>query len=48
MGIFDFFRKLAQGKNRQNSGKEKIIFSELGSWIENKITDIEKKEEEIF
>src|SRR3989344_403452 len=48
MGIFDFLRKITQGKKTQNSGKEKIVFSEIGNWVEIRIKGIEKQEEEIF
>src|SRR3989338_1335741 len=48
MGIFDFLRKITQGKKKPESGKKKIVFSELGSWTENRINDIEKQEEDVF
>ncbi|MBS3086922.1 hypothetical protein J4422_04455 [Candidatus Pacearchaeota archaeon] len=48
MGIFDFLRKITQGKKTPESGKEKIVFSELGSWAEIRIKDIEKQEEDVF
>ncbi len=52
MGIFDFFKKLTKNKKREEQEEseknKKIIFSELEIWIENKIKEIETKEEEIF
>lgn len=48
MGIFDFFRKKAKEEEPKIKGKEEVTLSELGSWIEDKIKEIEEKEEKVF
>ena len=48
MGIFDFFKRLTKNNKEKEPEKKKIIFSELGIWIESKIKEIETREEEIF
>ena len=48
MGIYNFFRRIIKNRNTEEPKTEKISFSELGTWIENKIREIETKEKEIF
>lgn len=52
MSIFDFLKKLIKNKKKEEQEEseknKKITFSELRFWIENKIKEIETKEEEIF
>ena len=46
MGIFDFFRKLVEEKKVEEIVIEKLAFSDIGDWIENKIKENELKEKE--
>ncbi len=49
MGLFDFFRKRKEKKIKESEIElEKIAFSEIGNWIENKIKESEIKEKEVF
>ncbi len=52
MKLFDFLKKLIKNKKKEEQEEseknKKITFSELRFWIENKIKEIETKEEEIF
>ena len=48
MGIFDFLRKITGNEKTKEIEKEKITFSEIGSWVEKKRKEIEIKEEKIF
>ncbi len=50
MGIFDFFRKIAKDKENENKtlNDEKLSFSEVGNWIENKKKEIETNEKKVF
>ena len=41
MGIFDFFKKKLEQPGIQNS--EKIVFSEIGNWIEKKLMNYQVK-----
>jgi len=48
MRIFDFFRKIFWYREVKKKEKEKIAFSEIKTWIENKEKQINIKEKEIF
>lgn len=43
MGIFDFLRKLVQGRKTEPE-KEKVSLSDLGAWAENKINHLKSQE----
>ena len=47
MGIFDFFKKITRNKVEEIE-KEKVAFSGIRNWIENKTKENEIKEKEIF
>ena len=48
MGIFDFLKRIITDKKSEETGKEKIAFSDIENWIENKTKEIRIKEEKIF
>lgn len=48
MGIFDFFRKIAKENRAEKIVKEKVSFSRIEDWIEEKMMENELKEKEIF
>jgi hypothetical protein len=48
MGIFDFFRKLTKAEKVEETVIEKLVFSEIEDWIENKKKENELKEKEIL
>ena len=48
MGIFDFLRKIFEDKKIEKLEKEKIAFSEIKIWIENKEKEIEVREAKVF
>ena len=48
MGIFDFFRKIVKENRAEEIVKEKLAFSGIEDWIENKIKENELKEKEIL
>jgi len=48
MGIFDFLKKIITDKKSEETGKEKIAFTDIGNWIENKTKETEIKQEEAF
>jgi hypothetical protein len=48
MGIFDFFRKIFWEEEPKEIEKQKISFSEIGSWVEKKAGENETREKEVF
>lgn len=46
MGIFDLFKKLFKEKKVEEIVIEKLTFSDIGGWVENKIKENELKEKE--
>lgn len=44
MGIFDFLRKLARGRKAEESEKEKVALSDLGTWTEKKLENLKTQE----
>lgn len=48
MGIFNFLKRLRKERKIENVGLEKLAFSEIGGWIENKIKENEAREKEIL
>jgi len=48
MGIFDFFRKIVKENRAEKIVKEKLAFSDIENWIENKIRENEFKQNEIL
>ena len=48
MGIFDFFRKLVKENKVEEIVIEKLAFSEVENWIENKRKENELKENEVL
>ena len=47
MKIFDFLKKRSKTNSSKETVKEKLAFSEIDNWIENKIKENELKEKEI-
>jgi len=48
MGIFNFFKKIIKTDKRQEIVVEKLAFSEIGKWVENKEKENEFNEKEII
>jgi len=48
MGIFDFLRKIIEDKQNEEVKQERVGFSELRGWIENKKKEIETNERNFF
>ncbi len=48
MGIFDLIKKLIRENKAEEIAIEKLTFSDIGNWIENKIKEKELKQNEII
>jgi hypothetical protein len=48
MGLFDFFRNITKGKEKEKISLEKVSLLEINEWINKKSKEIEDKELKLY